>query len=275
VKGMGDKVKQCPNGHGGMELKRLSKTLKFRGVNVAFEVEHYVCSVCGLEVGGIDQAARTQRAIADAYRKKTGLLTGEEIRKAREKKGWTQDGLAKRTSVGVASIKRWEGGLIQTQVMDKALREAFQGHRPGDMYTGNRPLSLPRVKLILRKFESTLKKKLLVKNDKMLYAAKYLCYADMLAFRELGTSMSGATYAWLPHGPQLNNYRELVDRIIRADESKAEPLTPEEERIITRISRTFPDKIKAYKAVHNEEVWAKRSVGALIPYSDAEHLKAV
>ena len=38
-----------------------------------------------------------------------------------------------------------------------------------------------------------------------LYAAKFFWYADMLAFRDLGSSMTGAGSAALPLGPQLNN----------------------------------------------------------------------
>lgn len=34
----------------------------------------------------------------------------------------------------------------------------------------------------------------------MLYAAKYLWYADMVAFRDLGRSITGASYAALPMG---------------------------------------------------------------------------
>jgi hypothetical protein len=37
-------------------------------------VESYVCLVCGIEIGSIEQAGATQRAISDAYRKKANLL---------------------------------------------------------------------------------------------------------------------------------------------------------------------------------------------------------
>lgn len=272
---MGKRPKNCPNGHGQMETRRLTKGLEFRGVDLSVEVEHDVCPVCGLEAGSIEQAARTQKAISDAYRKKNGLLTSEEIRRSRKNRGWTQNDLAETAGVGIVSIKRWEGGLIQTRAMDNALRAAFQGKTAGDLYTGNRPLSLPRIKLVLREFETRLRKRLLVKGDKFLYTIKYLCYADMLAFRELGRSMTGATYAWLPHGPQLNNYRDLLEPIMEADDSSAEPLSPEEERIITKISKAFPRKNMAYHAAHNEKVWEKRDIGTIIPYSDADKLKAL
>ena len=38
----------------------------------------------------------------------------------------------------------------------------------------------------------------------------------MVAFRNIGRSMTGATYAALPYGPQLNNYSDLIDEIKKA-----------------------------------------------------------
>lgn len=122
---MAKKIINCPSGHGTMEIKKSYKDMKFRDVDIIFESEFYVCSVCGLEAGSIDQASATQKAISNAYRKKVGILTSEEIQQGRKRLGLTQDGLAKQMNAGIASIKRWEGGLIQSKVMDLALREAL------------------------------------------------------------------------------------------------------------------------------------------------------
>lgn len=52
-----------------------------------------------------------------------GRLTPAEIRGLRNRLGLTQAGLAERTGIGVASIKRWElGNLIQSASLDAALR---------------------------------------------------------------------------------------------------------------------------------------------------------
>lgn len=262
----------CPNGHGKMVIEKLDKSVNFRDVEIAFQTEHNVCPVCGIEAGTTNQTAATQREISDAYRKVVNLLTGKEIREGRKKLKLSQDALAKRMNVGIASIKRWEGGLIQTRAMDRALRLAFQGQIVGDNYTGNQTFSIPRIKLVMRQFESILGRKILKKRDKMLFAAKYLWYADMVAFRESGKSMTGSTYAALPYGPQLNNYRDLIDEIRSADESSAEPLTSEEKRFITRIARTFSQDQMIYDAAHRETIWEKKTPGAIIPYSDSANL---
>ncbi|MBN1255322.1 MAG: DUF4065 domain-containing protein [Deltaproteobacteria bacterium] len=261
----------CPNGHGEMQITRVEKKLKFRGVDITFQTEHYLCSVCGIEVGSIEQASVTQRVISDAYRKAVGLLTSEEIRGGRKKLGLTQADLAQHMCVGIASLKRWEGGIIQTKSMDRALRNVLQGQVFSDVYTGNRSFSIPRVKLVLREFELSLQRKIL-QDDKGLFSAKYLWYADMVAFRELGESMTGSTYARLPLGPQLNNYRDLIDAIKEADESDAEPLTSEEKKIISKISMVFPKDKMVFDVSHREVIVQKKAIGNIIPYLDAAEL---
>ena len=61
-----EEMMKCPCGHGPMELKRQTRTTTFRGVELHYEAESYVCPVCGLEVATVEQAARIQRAIIDA-----------------------------------------------------------------------------------------------------------------------------------------------------------------------------------------------------------------
>ena len=266
----------CPNEHGEMALRRIAKETTFKGEKINYQFETYVCDECGINIGTIEQTATAQNAIADAYRRKIGLLTGEEIKEKRAENGWSQKELAKRAGVGIASIKRWENGIIQTKPMNQALRSAFQGAQVGNKYTGNRAaISIPRIKLALKELEREVGDALLVDGDKLLFAAKYLWYADMLAFRKLGRSITGSTYAALPYGPQLNNYNDLVDLILKADESEADPLTEEEKKIIVRVAATFPDKRLVYDASHREEVWKKRTPGEIIPYTAAAELTEI
>jgi hypothetical protein len=97
----------------------------------------------------------------------------------------------------------------------------------------------------------------------------------MLAFRDLGSSMTGAGYAALPLGPQLNNYRDLVEEIRKADETQAEPLTREELLIIRMIVKAFPEYRQVYAAAHREKIWKDKPVGAAIPYSEAMGLSEI
>jgi transcriptional regulator with XRE-family HTH domain len=187
----------------------------------------------------------------------------------------TQEELAERANIGIASIKRWEGTTIQSRSMDRLLRMALGGEICGDPCSGNRTFSVSRIKLVLCQFAAELGRSILRKGDKMLFASKYAWYADAVAFRETGQSMTGATYAALPYGPQLNNYKDLLDAIVKASEAKAEPLTEEEKRIIRKIARTFPRDRMIYDAAHREPVWKEKETGAMIPYSDSSRLKEI
>jgi len=265
----------CPKGHGAMGSKTIQKEITFKGVDLAIEIDAYICPVCGLEAGTVATAGDTQRRLADAYRAKKQLLTGEEIKTLRKARNLTQQQLAEQMKVGIASIKRWETGTVQSDSMDHALRGQLQCRIPDNAISGNRELSLSRIKLVANHFESFLKIKLLIKGDKFLFVAKYLWYADMLAFRSLGRSMTGATYAALPYGPQLNNYRDLVGDIKNADVAKADPLSEEELRIVRQIADRFPQKQMVYDAAHKEKVWADTPKGMLIPYSCASDITEV
>ncbi len=234
-----------------------------------------MCPVCGLEAGAIEQASAVQKAIADAFRKKKNLLTGEDIRSFRKNRGLTQKGLADLMNVGIASIKRWETGLIQSNAMDHALRIHLHDQTITDKYTGDREFSIERVKLVIRTFENLLKNKILKKTDKLLFAAKYLWYADMLSFRYLGRSMTGATYASLPYGPQLNNYNDLINEIKKANENLAEPLSKDEMRIINKVCDKFPTERKVYDAAHREIIWEMAPTGAIIPYTLSSKLTEI
>ncbi len=266
----------CPNEHGEMALRRVEKETTFKGERINYYIDNYVCEKCGINIGTVEQTAKVQNVIADAYREKIGLLTGEEIKRKRAGRNWSQKELAKEAGVGIASIKRWENGIIQTKPMNQALKSAFQGVKIGNRYTGNRAgISIPRVKLVLKEFEKEVGEKLLIPGDKLLFEAKYLWYADMLAFNRLGRSITGATYTALPYGPQLNNYNDLAKLILEEDENKAEPLTEEEKSIIVKVAATFPNKRIAYDASHREEVWKSRNPGELMPYTLAEGLTEI
>lgn len=109
----------------------------------------------------------------------------------------------------------------------------------------------------------------------MLYDAKYIFYSDMLAFKVFGMSLTGGHYAVLPHGPQLNNYSELVDYIRTANLSEADPLTREEKLVINRVAMTFPQKRMAYNASHRKVVIKEKLIGQSIPYTDAFRLTEI
>ena len=53
-----------------MTLKKLHKETTFKGVNIVYEGEFFVCPICGLEAGTVQTAGAVQRAIEEGYRAK-------------------------------------------------------------------------------------------------------------------------------------------------------------------------------------------------------------
>jgi len=110
----------CANGH--LHKNRTQVSGEVRGEPFTVETEAMVCDRCGFQVLTEEQSAGYTAAISDAYRRKHGLLTSEELREARKRLGFSQVQFAKYLKVGVASVKRWEAGLIQDQVLDELIR---------------------------------------------------------------------------------------------------------------------------------------------------------
>lgn len=263
--------KTCPACQGQVKPIEVEKQARFKGVDVSYAARLHQCVECGLELADIEEAATMQEQLADAYRQVVGLLGSEEIRRLRQEKGLSQQALADALEIGIASIKRWETGVVQSKSMDTLLRAFLQGH-PCNEHTGNREFSIPRIRLVLDAFAACLDRPLLKTDDRMLYAAKYLWYADMVAFRDLGRSMTGATYAALPMGPQLNNYRDLVGEIFKADPAAVSPLSEAEHAIIAAVAATFPTNKQIYDSSHREAIWQRCTTGAIISYSKAAEL---
>jgi transcriptional regulator with XRE-family HTH domain len=223
----------------------------------------------------VEQTANAQTAIADAYRRKVGLLTGEEIRQIRKQKGLSQQELADLARCSKMSIVRWENGVVQKEGSDKALRDVLCPKDIIDEFSGNRDISLARIKLVYETYKQYAGYELLIPGDKGLFAAKNCWYADLIAYRELGRGITGATYAVLPYGPQLDNYADLVDEILDTDTSDVEPLSNEEVAIIKRLAELFPEQRDAYDAAHDEPVWkaVENNVGQRISYEIAHELQ--
>jgi putative zinc finger/helix-turn-helix YgiT family protein len=113
----------CPGCHNKLVFQKIKKETRFRGVLVQYETEIYRCPVCGLEAGTIESASAVQIAIADAYRKRKGLITGIEIKTLREFKGWSYQYLAGLLDIQPIFIARWESGLIQSRRIDQLLKK--------------------------------------------------------------------------------------------------------------------------------------------------------
>lgn len=109
-------------GKGAMKIQTASVEAVVRGERYMVEVEAEVCNRCGEALFDDAQADAYTIAGSDAYRRAHGLLTTAEIKAARIRLRLTQQQLAERLKVGVASVKRWELGAIQDESSDQLMR---------------------------------------------------------------------------------------------------------------------------------------------------------
>lgn len=57
----------CPRNHGKMYLRESEKTVVFRGKTIRYLAEYWVCPVCGIEAGTIEQTGKIQERIWKGY----------------------------------------------------------------------------------------------------------------------------------------------------------------------------------------------------------------
>jgi transcriptional regulator with XRE-family HTH domain len=60
------------------------------------------------------------------------MLTGDQLRIAREKAGLTQEALAQRVGVSMRSVGNWERGEGVPRSREQRVRDALQGYWPGE-----------------------------------------------------------------------------------------------------------------------------------------------
>ena len=111
---------QCDKGK--LISKIAEVTGEVRGEKFTVRSEAMVCNRCGFQVLSDEQSVAYTVAISDAYRENRGLLTSKELKDIRGRRGLSQRAFARFLKVGVASVKRWESGLIQDEAHDQLIR---------------------------------------------------------------------------------------------------------------------------------------------------------
>lgn len=95
---------------------------EFKGELFQIQTPALACSKCGYVTVDAERTEELRRRTADAYRKKHGLLTSEDIKALRRLLQDNQIQFARRVGVGEASVKRWETWLVQDKGNDELIR---------------------------------------------------------------------------------------------------------------------------------------------------------
>ena len=95
---------------------------KVKGVEITTDEYIGICNKCGNHLWIKPVEDHNCKIIYDEYKKKVGLLTTDEIKEIRKKRGMSQKDLAKFLSIGEKDITRYENGSIQTKAVDLMIR---------------------------------------------------------------------------------------------------------------------------------------------------------
>jgi len=233
---------------GDEHVRHENKQAEFdvRGETVQIDLPVKICPACGtVEQTDVDPA---ELAFA-AYRRQRGLLTPMAIKEVRDRFKLSQKSLAALLGMSEATINRYEGGGVQDEAHDQAIRSCAttEGMRDILQRRGDRLSDWQRsrvedalkdesvkhggILLEASRFYGMPQEKTLTTGfrefDYGRYAAvvvwfcrhmnpvtvtslnKLLFYADFLHYRNESVSLTGAAYRRLPYGPVPAAYGDL------------------------------------------------------------------
>lgn len=114
----------CDKTHEVEERKRFA-TMILKGEEITYEEKFYLCANADADENEFETGSMTNANLLNArnaYRKKHGLLTSDEIVAIREDYGLSQVDLARLLGWGEATISRYESKAIQDEAYDIMLR---------------------------------------------------------------------------------------------------------------------------------------------------------
>lgn len=312
-------------------------TQTIRGVEVTITANLLQCDTCAGQFNSSELDQDIAAMALDAYRDKVGLLKPDQIRTFRATFDLTQQELARILGWGLATLSRYENGAIQDEAHDRALRMVMRpqtllaelSERPAnltparleqvlerlrrrpyrqaaceahirdyvgalapDLSSGYRAFAPSRFKAMVLHFCKSPG----VPRTKL---NKLLWYADFLAFRQNTTSISGARYAHLPHGPAPDDYDTLFawltgpEGALRLEEVSSGTLDWEvlvaneapdygqfsnsELALLAQVAERFKDATarEVSNLSHKEPGYEHTRDGEIISYAFAERMRVV
>lgn len=114
---------KCFDCQAGRMVRKVTKVPhEIRGVSFEVESEVSVCMKCGAISIPWDRLSEHGRLVDATYRRLAGILTKEEICESRRRLGLSQREFAEYLGVGVASVKRWEKGVLPDKSSSDLIR---------------------------------------------------------------------------------------------------------------------------------------------------------
>ena len=250
-------TRYCPtcNDDRAFLLASRRETHAVRGIDVTADIPFFVCESCSCEL--LDPEQDPMVAVYAAYRDQEGLLYPEQIKQIRERYGFSREALAELLGMSAASFYRYEAGGLQDRLHDELLRACEESHfvihlvgrhraRLGENryrkfvraiennpqairaplwsemtllrpeFNGFRLFDYERFAFLVRTLCDVVGSSFSVKLNKLCF------YADFLACKERGQSISGSPYTALQMGPVPKEYGALLDCLVQDEFLQAE-----------------------------------------------------
>lgn len=292
-----------------------------------------VCAECGEEFFCEELDEETLQKAYGMYRKKHRLLQPSEIRALREQYGLSQRGFARILNWGDKTIRRYENGAIQDKahnsllllIKDPANMRKYLEENEIDITSRQKERLLDRVNEIEKEERKTrgeyelefyLRKAPCEENGfksfdyrkfkemVLFFTARFeklpktqlsrlLGYADIMFYRENGTSISGTEYIRQPYGPAPKNYDLLLwmieaeqairievevrddyecTRIIPCNEKAESILEPAESDMLEKTGENFKKDDNTVIQALSCAIAEKICMGGALSYKFAEDL---
>lgn len=119
-------------GEGRLEPKETTQHVEHAGVQGATPLHYAVCDTCGSEIAEAPEARANKRAMTAFRKRADGLLTGSEMRQARQALNLTQAQAAQLFGGGKVAFSRYENDdVTQSEAMDSLIRLCLE--RPANL----------------------------------------------------------------------------------------------------------------------------------------------
>jgi len=124
---MNSNAKPCQIcGEGYLEPCIGKNRVEYEGVAKELDLHYSICSACGSEQGDSTQMRENKRAMTRFKKEVDGLLTGSQVRKARESLRISQTEATRIFGGGPVAFSKYEADdITQSEGMDKLLRVAL------------------------------------------------------------------------------------------------------------------------------------------------------
>jgi len=110
----------CDEGH--LHLDQSKKTVEIAGTNVEVPFRIHWCDACGSRLGLSEDLRFNARAIRQARKKLSGLLTGDEVRASRKQLNLSQEQAAQLFGGGPVAFSKYENDEVtQSEAMDRLI----------------------------------------------------------------------------------------------------------------------------------------------------------